>query len=207
MPAIPLQCGCVLYDKTFNTDLDFTISFSYIFDTSSGTSSQNNGFTVFFLSGGAVSLAGGGCGEGLGVVSSTDTTSTSSINGIFYTVAFDNIGDFFLINSIPPFITGTAVQIPRSIGLRTTTDFTYITSVSCSYHSFFNDNTTNTVRVRLRKKTSELLVDALDGNNVYQNLLTCNTLLSNIPQTAKFGISYSGDTIFKVKDITLNYTV
>lgn len=205
MPTIPLQCSNILYDQPFDTDSDFTVSFSYNFSLNGDTSTVNNGFSVFFIDGNINPLIGGGCGAGLGVVSGTDVTSTSSVSGVFLAIGFDKTGDFCKVNGIPPFTTGTITTNPSSIGLRITTDFTYITSVDNFYPTFFSNDTDQTVRVRLRKKASELLVDVLN-NQTYQNLLTCKTLLSSVPQIAKFGIGYSGETYFQVKNITVNYT-
>lgn len=212
--ALPLYCSNILYNQSVNTKYDFTISFTYTMNTSGFDPSQNYGFSVFFIDGDVPLLQGGGCGAGLGAVSSTTNTSTSAVSGIFLTVGFDITGEFNKLNGLPVFTTGTAVAVPNSIGIRTTTDFTYITSfdifsINPNLYGPLGPNPTpeafQTVRVCARKNFSQVDVYSLD-NQTYVKLASFQTNLTALPPTAKCGIGYSGDTLFEVQNITLNYT-
>lgn len=212
--ALPLYCSNILYNQPFDTIYDFTVSFTYTMNTSGFNPAQNYGFSVFFIDGGVQSLSGGGCGVGLGAVSSTTTTSTSAVSGIFATVGFDITGEFSKINGLPIFTTGTAVAVPNSIGLRITSDFIYVSSFDTYLTNPYlygplgpapTPEAYQTVRVGVRKNFG--LIDIFSLNNqTYIKLGTFKTNLSSIPATAKCGIGYSGDTLFEVQNITLNYS-
>lgn len=212
--ALPLYCSNILYNQSIDTRYDFTISFTYTMNTSGFDPSQNYGFSVFFIDGSVSTLQGGGCGAGLGVVSSTTNISTSAVGGIFLTVGFDITGEFNKINGLPIFTTGTAAAVPNSIGLRTTTDFTYITSFDVYNINPYlfgplgptqTPEAYQTVRVCARKNFSQIDVYSLN-NQTYVKLASFQTNLAVLPSTAKCGIGYSGDTLFEVQNITLNYT-
>lgn len=203
--SIPIHCSSALFTRNLLTDLDFTASFTYQTIQSAGIPTENDGFSFFFIDGAVPSIYGGGIGHGLGTVSSTDTSSTSAVSGIFLTVGLDNLGYFSQNGSIPVFVTGTPNPLPQAVVVRNTTDFTYVTSVSVGYPNVFALDTEQTIRIRMRKRFQQLFIDSLQ-NDRYVNLLTYNTNLSSVPSTAKFGIAYSGDALFTIKWPTLNYT-
>jgi hypothetical protein len=62
-----------------------------------------------------------------------------------------------------------------------------------------------TVRISVRNNFSRVNVHSL-SNQTYVQLASFSTNLSSVPAYAKCGISYSGDTYFRVKNITVNYT-
>lgn len=208
--SLPVNCSNILINQPFTTLNDFTISFTYTMNTSGTDTITNYGFSVFFIDGSISSLTGGGTGPGLGVISSAG----SAVNGVFATVGFDITGLFSKLLSIPPFTTGNPIQVSNSIGLRIAPNFTY----AGSYYVFpLNPNlygplgpvptpyAFQTVRVNVRKNFTEIDVYSLN-NETYVKLASFNFNLSALPSTAKVGIGYSGDTLFEVKNITLNYT-
>lgn len=212
--ALPLYCSNILYSQAIDTRYDFTVSFTYTMNTSGFNPSQNYGFSVFFINGNVPSLIGGGCGPGLGAVSSTTNTSTSAVSGIFLTLGFDITGEFSKVNGLPVFLTGTALPEPNSIGLRLTTDFVYITSFNIfSINPYLfgplgpapTAEAYQTVRICARKNFNQIDIYSLN-NQTYIKLATFQTNISSLPNTAKFGVGYSGDTLFEVQNITLNYT-
>ena len=206
------HCSNILYNEGFDTAYDFTASFTYTFDTGGFTPAANYGYCVFFIDGLTNGVTGGGCNQGLGVIA---TNGSSKIDDMFLALGFDFTGQFTANGSVPVFNTGTPSPQPNSICLRvsaTTTDLQYISSF------VLNDNTifyplgdgpapwnTQTIRIGVRNSFKNIDVYQL-VDTVYQKLVTFNTNLSGLPSSAKFGISYSGDTLFQVKNITLNYT-
>lgn len=212
--ALPLHCSNILFTENFDTRYDFTASFTYTMNTSGTNPVQNSGFSVFFIQGNTATLQGGGSGAGLGVVSGTDTSSTSAVSGIFLTLGFDITGEFSKIGGLPVFTTGTSIAIPNSLGLRITTDFIYVSSyyinpIAPNLYGPLGPTPTDkayqTVRIGVRKNFSNIDVYSLN-DQTYVKLVSFQTNLSSIPSTAKFGIGYSGDTLFEVQNLTFNFT-
>ena len=203
---LPLHSSNMLYNVAFNTQNDFTIGFTYIMNTQNNITLENNGFSIFFIDGRIPALSGGGYGPGLGAVSSTDSSATSAVSGIFYTLAFDVLGNFSLFNTISAFWTGIIPSSPFRIAARATTDFTFISSIVPTDTSIFYANQQKTIRVGIRKNFQQIVIYSLT-NSTYNKIATIDTLipLNTLPPTAKVGIGYSGDTLFTVSDITLNY--
>jgi hypothetical protein len=204
------HCSNITYSQSFNTDYDFTVSFTYTMNTGGFNPVANNGFSVFFTDASQTLVNGqGGCGAGLGVAS-----NTTPPNGLFCIVGFDITGNFFRVGGIAAFTNGTAVAIPNSVGVRTGTNYKYIGS-----NSTFTINPNlfgplgpaptpyayQTVRVCVRKKFQQIDVYSLN-NKDYVLLGSFNTGLNSVPANARFGISYSGDTLFEVSNITANFT-
>lgn len=211
---LPLHCSNILFTEKFDTRYDFTASFTYTMNTNGTDPIQNNGFSVFFINGNTTNLQGGGSGAGLGVVSGTDITSTSAVSGIFLTIGFDITGEFSKAGILPVFTTGTANAIPNSIGLRITTDFIYVSSCYVYPTAPYlygplgptpTDKAYQTVRIGVRKNFNYIDVFALN-DQTYVKLVSFQANLSSIPTTAKFGIGYSGDTLFEVQNLTFNYS-
>ena len=200
-----LACSNILYNNQFNTDYDFSVSFVYKMDTQSITPVNNNGFGLFFIDGNNSTLTGGGSGVGLGAIK----TDGTSVSGMFAIVGFDVQGTFTQINSISAFTTGNASQNPLSIGARVSTNYTFLSALPLPDVTAFDYDIEHTIRLDVRNKFRTITVNKLLNNNYYQ-LATFNSsyLIDNgvLPALGKFGISYSGDTIFTVKDINLNYT-
>lgn len=214
--ALTQYCSNILYNEAFSTDYDFTASFSYVMNTSSFTPADNYGFSVFFIDGNEPTAFGGGCYQGLGVISPTDFSSTSAVKGVFLTLGFDIPGNFSKINGLPQFLTGTATPQPSSICLRITSDFLYVSSIQVPYS--FNifglfsplsanpiPDATQTIRIGARNGFNQVDVYVLN-NQTYEKVVTFNTNLTTIPNTAKFGVGYSGDTLFSIKNLTFNYS-
>lgn len=207
---LPLHTSSILYDQVFNTLYDFTVSFTYKLDSGGFVPSQAYGFSVFFIDGKVPTLQGGDWGPGLGVVGSSGT-SLSAVSGVFATLGFDFRGEFCQKNTLPVFTTGNNNAVTNSLGLRITTDFIFISSFKVSQidpfiYSYRPVNvSTHTVRVGVRKNFKQIDVYSLNGTE-YVKLITFNTSLSTIPPTAKCGISFSGDLLFNVSNITFNYT-
>lgn len=208
--ATPIHCSNILYNDIFETLYDFTVSFNFTMNSTGSALTNNNGFSVFFTNG--APLTGGGCGAGLGVISGTDVTATSAVSGMFAVVGFDIIGNFFKVNGLPQLTTGTAFASANSVGLRanTNTFMTYISSVSSNNPNLFGPLgstptafANQTVRIGVRKNFTEIDVSSL-VDNTYLKISTFQTKLTSIPTTAKFGIGYSGDTLFEVSNITVN---
>ena len=210
------HCSNILYNETFSTQYDFTASFSYVMNTSGFTPADNYGFSVFFIDGIQPTIYGGGCYQGLGVISPTDFSTSSAVKGVFLTLGFDIPGNFSKINGLPQFSTGTVTAQPSSICLRITSDFLYVSSVQVPYdYNLFGvftplsanpiPNASQTIRIGARNGFNQIDVYSLNSQT-YQKLVSFNTNLTSIPTTAKFGIGYSGDTLFSVKNITMNYT-
>jgi hypothetical protein len=211
---LPVHSSNILFNLPFESKYDFTVSFTYRMNTNSTSPTANDGFSVFFIDGRVQDLSGGGEGAGLGLISSTDTTATSAVSGMFLAVGFDITGEFFKSSGVPAFNTGTVTAQPSSVGIRVTSDFAYISSVQTYdknpylFGPLGVDPTPyeyQTVRVGVRKNFGSVDVYSLN-NETYIKLATFNTQLTTIPPIAKFGISYSGDTLFEVQNITLNYT-
>lgn len=207
--ALTQHCSNVLYDIGFNTTYDFTASFTYTIDTGGFTPANNYGFSVFFIDGSFNGAVGGGCAEGLGVI---DPAGPSYVDGLFLALGFDFTGNFTAQTGGTVFTTGTPTPEPDSICLRADTYFLYISSIQYTDVPLFYPIeadpvpwATQTIRIGVRNNFQYLDVYCLN-NQTYQKLATFKTNLSTIPQFAKFGIGYSGDTLFKVKDITINYT-
>ena len=214
--SVVQHCSNILYNEPFNTQYDFTASFSYVMNTSGVMPADNYGFSVFFIKGTEPTAYGGGCYQGLGVISPTDFTATSAVKGVFLTLGFDIPGNFSKINGLPQFLTGTATAQPSSICLRITSDFLYVSSVQVPYnYNIFGvfpplsanpiADASQTIRIGARNGFNQIDVYTLN-NQTYQKVVTFNTNLTSIPTTAKFGIGYSGDTLFSVKNLTLNYS-
>ena len=214
--SLPVHCSNILVNQAFTTANDFTVSFTYNMDTGGFNPVANDGFAVFFIDGNVANLLGGGLGPGLGVVSGTDTSSTSAVQGVFATLGFDIAGNFSIQNSIPVFTTGRTdpTNVSNLITLRSTSDFTYIDSsytVPINPYLFgplgpaATPEAFQTIRVSVRNSFSRIDVHSL-SDQTYVKLASFNTNLSSIPPFAKCGISYSGDTIFNVRNITVNYT-
>jgi len=214
MANLPIHCSNILYNQAFNTDYDFTMSFTYTMNTSGTDPVNNYGFGVFFVNGSTNTLQGGGVGPGLGVVSSTGTVPT----GTFAIVGFDITGQFCTINSISPFATGIPAGQANNdlIGLRVGPSFQYINSVYVDgitpKPNIFgpigpteNYWSSPTIRVGVRRGFREIEVASLNDKQ-YVTLATFQTNLSSTPSTAKVGIGYSGDTLFQIQNLTLNYT-
>lgn len=209
---IPTHCSNVLYNNIFNTLYDFTVSFNFTMNTAGYTPVNNNGFSVFFIDGKIPTVYGGGCNSGLGVISSTDTTTASAVSGMFAVLGFDIIGNFFKANGLPQFTTGTVAATANSVGLRANTSsyMTYISSISSNNPYLFGPlgviptaYANQTVRIGVRKNFTEIDVYSI-VNSDYSKIITIQTNLTSVPPTAKFGIGYSGDTLFEVNDITVN---
>lgn len=222
--SLPLYCSNILLDQPFLTANDFTISFTYTMNTSGTDPILNNGFSVFFIDGSVSTLSGGGSGPGLGVVSQGGSHGrpqpVSKVNGVFATVGFDIIGTFSQINTTTSFSTGLVNPNPNSIALRISPNFTYVYSSYLNLSGYtipLNPNlygplgpaatpeAYQTVRVCVRKNFSEINVYSL-ANETYIKLATFNFYLSSLPLNAKVGIGYSGDTLFQVQNLTVNYT-
>ena len=212
--SIPIHCSNVLYNDVFNTLYDFTVSFNFTMNTGGYYPVSNNGFSVFFIDGNIPTVNGGGCGAGLGVISDTNVTTTSAVSGMFAVVGFDIIGNFFKANGLPQLTTGTVAATANSVGLRanTSTYMTYITSVVSNNPYLFGPLgvtptafANQTVRIGVRKNFTEIDVYSI-VNDVYTKISTFQTNLTSVPTTAKFGIGYSGDTMFEVNDITINHS-
>lgn len=202
------HCSNIYYTPNIDTTYDFTASFNYVMQYDGGAPTANFGFAIFFVNGSASPLQGGGCYEGIGVVSQTDVTSTSAINGIFLTLGLDYNGNFTIKNYLPYFDTGTNTLNPSSICLRTGTEFTYISSAQVSnlpVNIFEPIDNEQTLRLCVRNNFKLIELYWLN-NNEYEKLVSFETLLQNVPPTAKFGIAYSGDTFLSLKNITFNYT-
>lgn len=206
---IPVQCSSILYNQGFNTAYDFTVSFTYTMNTSGTNPVNNYGFSVFFIDGLFNIINGGGCEAGLGVAS-----NTSGVQGAFCALGFDIKGEFSKQNSIPFFTTGTATAVPNSIGLRVSSLFTYVSSCDISTANPYlygplgpapTQYAYQTVRVGVRDNFRRIDVHSLN-NQTYVKLASFETGLSSVPPIAKMGIGYSGDTLFQVSNITLNYT-
>lgn len=206
--SLPVHCSNVLYNQGFSTQYDFTASFTYTFNTSGTDPVNNYGFSVFFIDALYNALDGGGCGGGLGVANS------SGIVGSFCAIGFDIKGEFSKQNSVPFFTTGTASAVPNSVALRTSTSLTYITSFDVTNINPYlygplgptpTQYAYQTIRIGVRKNFQEIDVWSLN-NQTYVKLATFNTYLTSYPLVAKMGIGYSGDTLFQVSNITLNYT-
>jgi len=209
--SLPLNCSNILLNQPFTTVNDFTVSFTYTMNTGGFDPANNNGFSVFFIDGSYNSISGGGSGAGLGAVSSAGV----GVNGVFAILGFDIQGFFSQINSIPAFTTGNASAVANSIGLRVSPSYTFVGS---QYVFPINPNlygplgpvpTANayqTVRICVRKNFTEIDVYSLN-NETYVKLATFNINVPfSLPNSAKMGIGYSGDTYFQVQNITVNYT-
>jgi hypothetical protein len=204
-----LACSNILYDKAFKTSRDFTASFTYTM-SAIDVPTSNNGFCVFFTDGAQAGLGGGGSGPGLSIVSSTDTTSSSAVYSVFTVVGFDVQGTFSQANSIPAFLTGNGSVTPLVIGLRVTPDFTFVSSAAPTDNTIlYPYNTTHTIRVDVRNNFRSIVVSNLVNKNYNELIRFDSSLLvtqNKLPVTAKFGIGFSGDLLFEVQDITLNYS-
>jgi len=173
----------------------------------SATPTQNNGFSVFFINGNTTTLIGGGSGQGLGIISNTDVTTTSAVSGLFAAIGFDVQGTFSK-NSYP-FNSGNASSIPNSICLRVTPDFKFIGSTTLPLSVTYPYNNINTIRIDVRNKFRTITISTLN-NTLYTPLTTFDSsyLINSgtLPSTGKFGIGFSGDTVFYVQDINVNYS-
>lgn len=204
------HCSNISYSEAFNTDYDLTISFTYTMNTSGFDPVANYGFSVFFTDGSQALVNGqGGCGAGLGVAS-----NTTPPDGLFCIVGFDITGEFFKIGGLAAFTDGTVTPIPNSVGIRTGTNYKYIASndtfpINPYLFGPLGPTPTQyayqTVRVCVRKKFQQIDVYSL-SNQTYILLGSYETGLNSVPSTARAGISYSGDTLFEVGNITLNYS-
>ena len=216
--SLPIHCSSILFNEPFGTVNDFTVSFTYTMDTSGTDPQFNQGFSVFFVDGNVTTLSGGGAGPGLGVVSTGGSPGrpqpVSSPQGLFTILGFDIAGNFSHVNSIRPFTTGNAIVVPNSIGLRISPNYSFVGSQYVYPINPYlygplgptqSPEAYQTVRVSVRKNFTEILVHSLD-NETYTLLATFNFYISSLPETAKFGISYSGDTLFEVQNITVNST-
>lgn len=202
MPS--LACSNILHDNAFNTSYDYTVSFKYKMDTQGVTPVQNNGFGLFFIDGTQTSISGGGSGAGLGIVD-----ALSYIPGVFAIIGFDVQGTFSQINSIAPFTTGNVGQIIPNIGMRAGSTYNFLGSPTLTDNSAFDYDVEHTIRLDIRNKFRTVKVSILK-DKTYNLLATFDSsyLTDNflLPSIAKFGISFSGDTVFTVKDITVNFT-
>lgn len=204
------HCSNVTFSDPFNTEYDFTVSFTYTMNTSGFNPAANYGFSVFFTDGSQTLVNGqGGCGAGLGVASNT----TPPV-GLFCIVGFDITGEFFKVGGLAAFTDGTATPIPNSVGIRTGTNYKYIDSNDTFLINPYlfgplgpaaTPYAYQTVRVCVRKKFQQIDVYSL-ANQTYVLLGSYSTDLLSVPATARMGISYSGDTLFEVSNITLNFT-
>lgn len=199
---IPVHCSNFLVSKSFNTDHDFTASFTYTLSESGGTPVDLNGFSMFFVDSEVNQLQGGGSGPGLGVVTDTTTSSSSAISGLFMTIGFDVSGYFAQSGAIPQFTTGEVSPLPKSLTLRIT-DFQHVTSIVPKY-DFIQYDKDHQVRVRFRKQFTVLHIDFLE-NGSYTNYYTYQTQLSSRPYNAKMGIGFSGDALFYLGNLTMSY--
>lgn len=208
--SLPLHCSNILLNQAFTTVNDFTVSFTYTMNTGGFDPINNNGFSVFFIDGSYNTLAGGGPGPGLGAISSSGT----AVNGVFATVGFDIQGFFCQINSIPAFTTGNTSIVANSIGLRVSPNFTfagsqYVYPINPNLYGPLGPAPTaqayQTIRICVRKNFTEIDVYSL-ANQTYVKLATFNFNVPSLPSTGKVGIGYSGDTLFEVQNLTVNYT-
>jgi len=169
---------------------------------------QNNGFSVFFIDGSQNTLVGGGSGQGLGIVSNTDTSSTSAVQGLFAALGFDVQGTFS--KNASPFTSGLPSTTPNSLCLRITSDLNYVGSIILPSNILYPYTINNTLRIDVRNRFRNITVSKL-YNTTYLPLTTfdCSTLtnLGKLPANGKVGIGFSGDTKFYVKDINLNYSI
>ena len=205
-----LKSSNILYNVPFNTVSDFSVSFTYTMKVSAGdTPVQNDGFSIFFIDGKTQYLVGGGSGAGLGLVSGTDTTATSAVSGIFTSIGFDIRGNFAKKNIIPAFTTGNVTNVPNNLTIRLTPDFTFFGSIITPDPYLMATNVTNAIRIDVRNQFRNININKL-YNNYYSQIASFNTTslynLNGVPSTAKFGIGYSGDTVFAVQDINFNYS-
>jgi len=208
--SLPLHSSNILLNQPFTTLNDFTVSFTYTMNTSGNDPTNNNGFSVFFIDGSYNTLTGGGQGPGLGAVA----TNGIGVNGVFAILGFDVQGFFSQQNSIPAFTTGNASAIANSIGLRISPSYTFVGSqyvypINPYLYGPLGPTPTSeayqTVRICVRKNFTEIDVYSLN-NETYVKLATFNFKVPSLPNNAKVGIGYSGDTLFQVQNITVNYT-
>jgi hypothetical protein len=202
------RCGTLLYLTNFSPIYDFTVSFKYNFNTGGAGSTQNNGFGIFFVTSNIFFNEGGGPGNGLGMVDTTNLTSLSSIVGVYLTIGFDRIGNYCVQGAPPYFPTGLASQIPNSITIRKNySDFDFLSCIAPSVDSIFLEDTDTIIRIGMRKMFQTANIDVLSGDR-YINIATFDTqiLPDTLPGGLKFGISYSGDTEFTIQDINVNCT-
>lgn len=205
---MPQRCSSILYSNKMNPAMDITLSFTYNFYTSGIASTTNYGFGVFFTTGTTATLQGGGAGVGLGMVSSSIATSLSCINGIFLGIGFDNYGDFCRQGAAPYLPTGIGSQTIHSITVRK--DYSNLNFLSCivpTLCSIFVPDTEQTIRINIRKMFTQIDVFTLSGND-YTKIATFDTLINpkTLPPSVKLGISYAGDTLFYIKNPTINFT-
>jgi hypothetical protein len=207
--ALTQHCSNVLYNYPINTKYDFTASFTYSIDTGGFNPSNNYGFSIFFINGSSSEAVGGGCAEGLGII---DPAGSSYVGGLFLAAGFDFTGNFTAKTLGTAFTTGTPTPQPNSICIRADTYFLYISSIQYTDVPLFYPIeadpvpwSTQTIRVGVRSNFQYLDLYFLN-NQTYQKLATFKTNLTTIPASMKFGIGYSGDTLFQVKNITMNYT-
>jgi len=206
MPS--LNSSSILTNRLFNTKYDFTASFTCKMSAGSDTPVQNNGFSLFFIDGATSGLVGGGSGAGLGIISNTDTSSTSAVNGFFAGIGFDVQGTWS--RNSAPFTSGNGSSVPYNIGLRVSSDFTFVNSVIPTDTTvMYPYNTVNTIRISTRNQFRSIYIDKL-YDKTYSRIASFNSSIlpdsGILPPTGKFGIGFSGDTIFSVQDISFNYS-
>jgi len=202
-----------LYNQLYPTDHPFSVKFTYTMAVSTGdTSVQNDGFSIFFVNTPftSPSLSGGGSGPGLGLVSSTDNSSSlSAVSGVFAAIGFDVLGNYTKINSIPGFTTGIDVNMPKNITLRLTPNFIFKNNIMPVDQSIFAINTPVTLKMDVSNQFKKIEISKLYANNFSRiasfELSDLNST-NDIPENAYMGISYSGDTSFNVSNVCLNYS-
>jgi len=217
--SLPVHCSSILYNQPFSTVNDFTVSFTYTMNTSGTDPQFNYGWSVFFVDGSVDTLSGGGAGPGLGAVSTGGSPGrpqpVTFPQGLFALLGFDITGQFSRAGSIRPFTTGNTIAVPNSIGLRTSPNFNFVGSqyifpINPYLYGPLGPGPSSpeayqTIRVSVRKNFTEILVHSLN-NETYTLLATFNFFISSLPSIGKFGISYSGDTLFQIQNITVNST-
>lgn len=197
-----------MYNTAFNPQTDLTVAFKYNQNTNNEQSLSAYGFGFFFVTGTTATLSGGGDGIGLGMVSSTRTIPASSIQGIYLAIGFDSVGGFSLSGAAPRFPTGNTFSTPKSICIRKNySNLNYLSCIQPTALELFDLNEWHTLRINVRKMFQQIDVCYLI-DNTFITVASFNTDITpnQLPASLKFGISYSGDAEFNVKDITANYS-
>ena len=205
---MPQRCSSILYSNTMYPAMDITASFTYNFFTSGIPSTTNYGFGVFFTTGSTTTLQGGGAGVGLGMVSSSIATPLSCINGIYFAIGFDNLGNFCRQGAAPYFATGLGAQNIHSITVRKDySDLNFLSCIVPPLCGIFTLDTEHTIRINIRKMFTVVDIFVLSGAQ-YQKIASFDTLIDpkTLPPLLKFGISYAGDTQFYIKNPTINFS-
>jgi len=223
-------CSNILYKQPLLTDKDVTISFliqdpakntdngNLLLQTNDKLLQQNNtdfivlqynntyqGFGIFLVNSNVPLLTGGGSGSGLGVITDSTTSSLSAVSGYFLGAFYDIDGIFSLSGGLTQLNTGTNTPITSSFVVRKLSSFEYVDSTQISSFSKpFNDEW-NVFRVAFKNKMQNVVLYSYI-DEVYTKIVDFKTNIdiTDIPESVRVGISWSGNFPIKIKNININ---